>query len=385
MSRGSAAFLLLSSLFTLLTGCGLLELEQVGAPPGTSATAAGPRETELHAQKAEAIQTMGIDRLQDEGLLGQGVSILLMAPFKAFRPGTNVPVGFYLEQLVQAVAPAARVIPCDTGGDFFNLDPVQFGDCLLEALFQKPDIVVVGAMSWDTQAPGCDDLLDGRLARSELLVFAGAGDSSAEGLAYPACVPGVIPVLATYDADQSGQLPYLRGCWRESIHKDELACFTNYLEGRTLLAAPGAIVTLDLFGVDIPYCCSTAIAATLLGAGVALLLEAYPGASIDKILQALRETGVPIKDRGGSTVGVRAALYRAYLLLGETLQPEPEPTPDPNPSPSRSAKDFDLDENCLIDAMEFSRAVEAWAGGEIDNELFFKVLDAWVSQANVCL
>lgn len=378
--RALTALLPILAVF-LLSGCSLgLDVQDFGSPQGTQGKGKFISDLEVRAQEAEALETMGINRLHEAGLSGQGVSIFLMAPFKEFRPGANVPVGFYLEQLIKAIAPGAQVIPCDTGGDFFSIEPAQFADCFLEALFQKPDLVIVGAMGWDTtQEPNCDDLLDGRLARSQLTVFAGAGDSAIEGLSYPACVSGVIPVLATYDADQSGELPFLRNCWRESIHKDELACFTNYIEGQTLLAAPGAIITLDLFGVDIPYCCSTAIAATLLGASVALLMEAYPNATVAEIVQALRETGVPIKDAKGATVGLRAAVNRAYLLLGESLRSEPTSEPI-----AQSIRDFDINQDCYISIEEFSRAMDAWVKGEVETELFYRVMDAWVSQANVC-
>jgi hypothetical protein len=336
-------------------------------------------ELSVRAQVADAIETVGVDRLHELGLSGEGVSILLIAPFKDFRSGASVPVGFYLEQIVSSIAPGAQVLSCDTGGSFFSLKPVQLVDCLLEALSVEPDVVVVGAMGWGTLRPECEDRLDGRINRSGLLIFAGAGDYSSDGLAYPACARGVIPVLATYDTNQSGNLPFLRNCWRESIHKDEPACFTNYLSDRALLAAPGAIIEVGLFGVEIPYCCSTAISATIVGAAVALLLEAHPTASPSQIRQALRETGVPVLRRG-EALGVRISASRAHRWLEEHLS-EPEPLPDPEP---QTVNEFDENGNCLIDTDEFLKAMDAWMGGLIESEIFYEVMDAWISQTDIC-
>lgn len=337
---------------------------------------------EIRAQQTEAIETMGIDRLHALGLSGRGVRIFLMAPFEKFLPGAQVPVGFYLQQILASAVPAASVISCNTAGDFFNVNPVQLTDCLLEAITEKPDVVIVGAMSWDTLAPGCDDLLDGKLMRSNLMIFAGAGDSAQEGLSYPACVQGVQPVLATYDEDRSGDLPLLRTCWRSSIHKDELACFTNYLREQALLAAPGALITLKFFGLDIPYCCSTAISATLAGATVALLMEAFPNANPSEVLQALKKTGVPVSDAQSEIKGMRISAYRSYLWLKEQIS---NSEPQPQPAPKRkTVRDFDLNRDCTIATDELEKAQEAWLRGEIERELFLKVMDAWLNQSDIC-
>jgi len=359
----------------ILSGCGLGLDSPFQAPieDGSGSLA-------VHAQVADAIKMMGIDRLHDLGLSGKGVSILLMAPFREFRPGTGVPVGFYLQQIIDSIAPGAQVLTCDTGGDFFSVELVQLADCLLEALSQKPDVAVAGAMGWGTLGSECDDLLDGRLAHSGVMIFAGAGDFSSEGLAYPACARGVIPVLATYDANRFQDLPFLRNCWQGSIHKDEVACFTNYVSDRPLLAAPGAVIEVGLFGVEIPYCCSTAISATILGAVMALLLESFPDYPRPQILQALKETGVPVKDREGNTLGMRVSASRAHRWLSDHAQ---QPGSRSEPSVP-TVQDFDLDKNCRIDTGELLEAMDAWVQGGITRELLYKIMDAWISQSDIC-
>ena len=47
------------------------------------------------------------------------------------------------------------------------------------------------------------------------------------------------------------------------------------------------------------------------------------------------------------------------------------------------AAQFDANGNGLIDDSELFTAIDQWIAGTISNELFFQVLDAWVSQASV--
>jgi len=364
----------------LLSGCAM-DLPQGGNPAAVSrggTTSTG----QVQAQVVDVIDTVGIDQLHKLGLSGKGRVLFLLAPFKGYRSGMNMTVGFYLQQIVQAIAPAAQVITCDTGGDVFYLEPAQLDDCFLEALSlpQKPDVVVAGAMAWQTAGMSCEDLLNGRLASSGLLIFAGAGDFGLDELSYPACLKGVTPVAATYDADRYRDLPLLVKCWAAAIHKDELACFTNYLNDSPLLAAPGAVVDINLFGVDSAYCCSTAVSATVAAAVVALLKEAYPEASASQLLQALRQTGVPIRKNDGKIVGTRISAHRAYRWLEEHQSVEPPPQPRQAPS----VRDFDRNQNCIIDEPEMIAAQDAWVRGEIEQDLFLAVLEAWINQTRVC-
>jgi len=43
-------------------------------------------------------------------------------------------------------------------------------------------------------------------------------------------------------------------------------------------------------------------------------------------------------------------------------------------------KDFDTNDNGLIDDSEFFAALDQWVAGQISDELFFAVIDAWVTQ-----
>jgi len=336
---------------------------------------------ELEAQLAQAEETVRVARLHAKGITGKGIHIFLVAPMKLTRFGANLPVGFYLEQIIKAVAPEAKVTSCDTGGDWFSLSPQKIAGCLWEATVEGADVVVVGVVSWlipkDWDGRSCDDLVDGRIARQKGLIFAGAGDNSTDGLAYPACISSVTPVIATYDADAAGDLPLLKTCWRQSVDKDEVTCFSNYLYGRELLAAPGAIIQVDFYGVKIPYCCSTAISAVITGAGVALLKEAYPQATDEQILKALHKTGLPVRgERGGATLGRRIDLYQAFLQLGEWLNQDKDK--------GTGLTQLDENGNCLIDTAELFIALDLWVAGELSTDILYQALDAWVEEQNIC-
>jgi len=60
------------------------------------------------------------------------------------------------------------------------------------------------------------------------------------------------------------------------------------------------------------------------------------------------------------------------------------PTPSPAPIPREGLRQFDTNGNCVIDDPEFFTAVERWVNGQIDNSLFFDLIDAWIQQTNVC-
>lgn len=363
----------------------------------------------VRAQVVDAIETLSVEALHELGLEGEGQTIFLIAPFEGVRPGFGVAPGVYLREIIRAVAPKAEVVPCETGGDTFYGKPVQLVDCLLEAQLQpKGTITVVGLMAWSWQplpdpsqtAPSKPGGEDGGSACPNPLgerwkpqgpIFAGAGDFGKDGLAFPACLPGVTPVLATYDTGESGELPLMVNCRRSSIYKDELACFSNVVPGETLLAAPGAIIQVNAFqDVEVAYCCSTAISAAIAGAVTALLRQAFPGVSFEQILQAYQETGVPIYREdpyeGPQLVGLRLAAHRAYRWLEEAQARDGDGTDQPEPSePSpRSVRDFDKNGDCRIDELELAEAAQALGEGRINAELFLKVVRAWVEQSNVC-
>lgn len=64
--------------------------------------------------------------------------------------------------------------------------------------------------------------------------------------------------------------------------------------------------------------------------------------------------------------------------------PNENPPPPPPPANADEVEEFDTDSDCEISNSEFFAAVNTWLAGSLDNGLFFSVLDAWISQSNVC-
>jgi len=73
----------------------------------------------------------------------------------------------------------------------------------------------------------------------------------------------------------------------------------------------------------------------------------------------------------------------SFTVVGAGGGTTPGPGPSPGP-PAGGLQQFDQNGNCLIDDPEFFTAVERWVNGQIDNSLFFDLIDAWIQQTNVC-
>jgi subtilisin family serine protease len=141
--------------------------------------------------------------------------------------------------------------------------------------------------------------------------FAFRFGSFVDGVAGPACVPGVVSVGAVYDANVGGLIWNPESafqCTDFTSAADQVTCLSQTAPILSLLA-PGALVTaggLTLGG--------TSQAAPHVAGGWAVMREAFPGASDAQILAALQTGGDPVTDprpAGGRTT--------SRLLL-----PEPE-------------------------------------------------------------
>jgi subtilisin family serine protease len=126
------------------------------------------------------------------------------------------------------------------------------------------------------------------------LVFASSGNNGETSkISVPACLTQVVAVGAVYD-DNIGSATL--GCTDSTTARDQIACFSNSSSAVDLLA-PGALITATGLGGGTSSYLGTSQACPHAAAAAALLWQANPGLSPDRLEQALKDTGVSITDR----------------------------------------------------------------------------------------
>ena len=73
-------------------------------------------------------------------------------------------------------------------------------------------------------------------------------------------------------------------------------------------------------------------------------------------------------------------LARTASASTRTTTPVSSIAPNRN---SGSVLQFDLNDNSLIEDVEFFDAIDGWVNGNVSNDLFFEIVDAWISAAIV--
>ena len=133
------------------------------------------------------------------------------------------------------------------------------------------------------------------LTAKKVAVFAAAGNgASLSGLSSPACISGVIPVGAVYDANV-GARNYPGLCADAKTSAGQLACFSNRSTSLELLA-PGAIVSAAGLGGKIAQMSGTSQASPVAAGVAALVLSCQITWTPTSLRNLLRTTGKPIVD-----------------------------------------------------------------------------------------
>ena len=156
-----------------------------------------------------------------------------------------------------------------------------------------------------------------KLARSaEIAIVASSGNSyNKDGIGNPACASSAISVGATSDDDQVGD-------------------FSNSAEFLDILA-PGVDISSSVPGGSYDNKTGTSMAAPHVAGAFAVLRSARPRATVEEMLKALVDTGVPVKDTNG-IVKSRIQIDKAVAALqaaGETSKAKPKPKPKPKKKP----------------------------------------------------
>lgn len=135
------------------------------------------------------------------------------------------------------------------------------------------------------------------------VVAASGNEAFTDGIAKPACTPGVVSVGAVYDANV-GKKVY-SPCTDDVTAADKVACFSNSASFLTLLA-PGAVITAGGYAAS-----GTSQASPHAAGAVAVLRATFPGETLDQTLTRLTSKGKPITDPRNGIVFPRLDLLEA--------------------------------------------------------------------------
>jgi len=156
---------------------------------------------------------------------------------------------------------------------------------------------------YDSRKPAIDNLRSLGIA-----VIVAAGNVGArDAIGSPACISSAISVGSTTKADA-------------------ISSFSNIASFVSLLA-PGSSIYSSVPGGGFATYDGTSMAAPHVAGAWAALASRFPAATVDEILLALRQTGLPVDDNrtGGAVQGLPR--IRVDQALASLLPPEPTPTP----------------------------------------------------------
>jgi subtilisin family serine protease len=159
-------------------------------------------------------------------------------------------------------------------------------------------------------------------------VFVASGNNGAHnGLPAPACFHGAVAVGAVYSR-AFGSFTAPNVC-RDETQVDQVACFSNSSTELDLLAAGAPIDAIGLDSGDAPIVGTSAASAQAAGAA-ALLFQADPSLTPDRLVKLLESTGVPVTDLRARLTTPRIDLAAALgALLGRVVPLPASPASTP--------------------------------------------------------
>lgn len=337
----------------------------------------GPRS--VRAQLAESLRLLGLDRVHRElGIRGAGVGVLVIDDW-TFRPERGYVHGQAVAETIRGAAPEATLWFCRL--DFAQAGPQELADCLNDVLLQDLPVRVVnlsfasgdglygepcGFLAQDPRNP-LARAIRALYERGVIFVAASGNDGFKRGLRFPACLPEVLSVGATYDFTGEAVFRSEQVSCADRAAPDRVTCYSDvapYLD----VVAPGTVVSTP----SAPDFGGTSAAAPLVSGVAALLLSAQSRLTAPEVVRVLRSTGVPAFDPRANAYFPRVDAYRALQAVLS-----------PFPAPPAGLGAFDANGNGLIDDSEFFAAVDAWIGGSLPDGAFFALIDAWVARAPV--
>jgi len=149
------------------------------------------------------------------------------------------------------------------------------------------------ASSCDRASPATTAIIEQlRAAGIATVVASGnAGDSSR--ISFPACISTAVSVGSV--SDRNWGTCSSTGITPAPTAADMVACYSNASRGLTLLA-PGSPITSSVPGGGYATMHGTSMATPHVAGAFALIRQKAKDASVDEIVEALRDTGIPVTD-----------------------------------------------------------------------------------------
>jgi len=331
----------------------------------------------VRAQLAQSLPLLGVDRVhQEHKITGSDVGIFVIDDWSLNEEGFIH--GQAVLEILQAVAPGAEVWSCKLV--FPKVTELDFVLCLQRIVRERLPIRVVNmsfAVGHELFQKPCGSITDSLLAREirqlsqkgVIFVAASGNDGRKDSLRFPACLPEVISVGATYDLKGPVKFDSKQIYCEDVAVIDNVTCYSDVADFLDLVAPGSTISTPSArdFG-------GTSAAAPLVSGVVALMLQANPTLTRSTILEELQATGAKAYDPLISRSFPRVDAYRAVqAVLGPGLPP----------SDLQVVAQFDANRNGVIEDSEFFKAVDAWLASRISESLFFRVIDSWIQRTTV--
>ncbi len=353
----------------------------------------------LTPEFTQSLPLMGFDRVHQQGHRGDGAKVMIIDFFGA-RTLWGPQHGWAVMETMMMAAPDAEYFYIDLDVIIGELRQEFAGilDPVLRALqrtltmwAQQKWSVVNMSIGYVRSSDSCStgtkyDSSINTTIRSlwerDVNIVISSGNSAKFTPGYPACVPQVLSVGATYDEDlarvewSANEDRDFEGCVDEPAVKNGIACFSH----RGEIYAVGAFTDGYLQYTGSQPFTGTSLAAPFVASAMALLRA--NGMSAIDAQQKMLDTAT-IGHHGNTLFKILDIAAALSLKPSDELPPQPKPQPPAEDASLMSI--VDANSNGFVDTSEFQAALDAWIQGQplrghqLSDEEMDRIVVGWIT------